>query len=86
MRLHRVQTAYIKLGGDLIARLLESPGATQLIAAITEVAIGQGVKVYAHDIPNTRTAALLLEYGVLLPEDEIFSTDDDDGEGDFVDV
>lgn len=85
MRLHRVQTSYIKLGGDLIARLLESPGATQLIAAITEVAIGQGVKVYAHDIPNARTAALLLEYGVLLPEDEIFSTEDDDSEGDFVD-
>lgn len=85
MRLHKVQISYIKLGGDLISRLLESPGATQLIAAITEVAIGQGVKVYAHDIPNARTASLLLEYGVLLPDAEIFSTPEDDNEGDFVD-
>lgn len=85
MRLHKVQIGYIKLGGDLIARLLESPGATQLIAAITEVAIGQGAKVYAHDIPNARTAALLLEYGALLPEDEAFDSPEDDSEGDFVD-
>src|SRR5690606_17468730 len=45
LRLHKVRIRYIKLGGDLISGLMESPGAVQLIAAITESAIGQGVKV-----------------------------------------
>src|SRR5690606_2825333 len=85
LRLHKVSIRYIKLGGDLISGLLESPGATQLIAAITEAAIGQGVKVYAHDVPNAPTASLLLEYGVLLPEDEDFSQDLEPVEGHFVD-
>ncbi len=85
LRLHRVRIRYIKLGGDLISGLLESPGAVQLIAAITESAIGQGVKIYAHDVPNAATATLLREYGVLLPVSESFSDDDDDQEGDFVD-
>lgn len=85
LRLHKVTIRYIKLGGDLISGLMESPGATQLIAAITEAAIGQGVKIYAHDVPNAPTAALLREYGVLLPVDETFTLVDDEHEGDFVD-
>lgn len=85
MRLHKVTTRYIKLGGELISGLLDSPGATPLIAAITEAAIGQGVKVYAHDVPNAATASLLLEYGVLLPVDEHFSPVSEETEGDFVD-
>lgn len=85
LRLHKVSIRYIKLGGDLISGLLESPGATQLIAAITEAAIGQGVKIYAHDVPNAATAALLLEYGVLLPEGEDFEPLEEDSEGGFVD-
>lgn len=85
LRLHRVRIRYIKLGGDLISGLLESPGAVQLIAAITESVIGQGVKIYAHDVPNAATATLLREYGVLLPVSESFSDDDDDQEGGFVD-
>lgn len=86
LRLHKVSIRYVKLGGELIASLLESPGATQLIAAITEAAIGQGVKIYAHDVPNASTAALLREYGVLLPEDEAFTaTSIEDLEGEFVD-
>lgn len=85
LRLHRVGIRYIKLGGELISDLLESPGATQLIVAITEAAIGQGVKVYAHDVSNGPTAALLLEYGVLLPESSAFPPRDDEGEGAFVD-
>lgn len=86
LRLHKVSIRYVKLGGELIASLLESPGATQLIAAITEAAIGQGVKIYAHDVPNASTAALLREYGVLLPEDEAFSSSFVEGpEGEFVD-
>lgn len=49
-------------------------------------AIGQGVKIYAHDVPNASTAALLREYGVLLPEDEAFTTTSiEDLEGEFVD-
>lgn len=84
LRLHKVSIRYIKLGGDLISGLLESPGATQLIAAITEAAIGQGVKIYAHDVPNAATAALLLEYGVLLPVGEDFTPEEDE-EGEFVD-
>lgn len=85
LRLHKVSIRYIKLGGDLISGLLESPGATQLIAAITEAAIGQGVKVYAHDVPNAPTAALLLEYGVLLPVAEDFTLDSAELDGAFVD-
>ncbi len=85
LRLHKVVIRYIKLGGDLISGLLESPGATQLIVAITEAAIGQGVKIYAHDVPNAATAALLLEYGVLLPQSERFESPAEETEGDFVD-
>lgn len=85
LRLHRVSIRYIKLGGELISGLLESPGAIQLIAAITEAAIGQGVKIYAHDVPNSTTAALLIEYGVLLPVDEQFSFSVEETEGDFID-
>src|SRR5690606_40345826 len=86
LRLHRVTIRYIKLGGDLISGLMDSPGAVQLIAAITEAAIGQGVKVYAHDVPNAASAALLKVYGVLLPVDEVFPEEEDLHEGEFVDV
>jgi len=86
LRLHRVTIRYIKLGGELISHLLESPGAVHLIAAITEAAIGQGVKVYAHDVPNVHTAALLREYGVLLPVEETFPEEEEELEGEFVDV
>ena len=85
LRLHKVRIRYIKLGGDLISGLMESPGAVQLIAAITESAIGQGVKVYAHDVPNAATATLLREYGVLLPANETFPEEGDENEGEFVD-
>lgn len=85
LRLHKVRIHYIKLGGDLISGLMESPGAVQLIAAITEAAIGQGVKIYAHDIPNRPTGDLLREYGVLLPEDKVLPEEEDDHEGEFVD-
>lgn len=85
LRLHKARIRYVKLGGDLIADLLQSPGATQLIAAITEVAIAQGVKIYAHDVPNVATANLLQEYGVLLHEDEVFDLQPEDEEGEFVD-
>src|SRR5690606_20672357 len=85
LRLHRVRIRYIKLGGDLISGLLESPGAVQLIAAITESATGHSVNGYAHDVLNASTATLLREYGVLLPVSESFSDGDDDQEGDFVD-
>jgi len=85
LRLHKVPIRYLKLGGDLISGLLESPGATLLISAITEAAIGQGVKVYAHDVPNAATAALLREYGALLPSKESFEPEPVGNEGGFVD-
>lgn len=85
LRLHKVSIRYIKLGGDLISGLLESPGATQLIAAITEAAIGQGVKIYAHDVPNAATAALLLEYGVLLRSEDHRAPVAEEAEGEFID-
>ncbi|NLC35498.1 MAG: EAL domain-containing protein, partial [Alcaligenaceae bacterium] len=85
LRLHTADIRYIKLGGDLISGLMDSPGATQLIAAITEVAIGQGVKIYAHDVPNAHTAALLQEYGALLPVEAVFNAPEDESTDDFVD-
>jgi len=85
LRLHKVNIRYIKLGGDLISGLMDSPGATQLIAAITEAAIGQGVKIYAHDVPNAATAALLREYGVLMPIGDTFLQEEEELEGGFVD-
>lgn len=85
LRLHKVTITYIKLGGDLISGLMDSPGAAQLIAAITEAAIGQGVKIYAHDVPNAPTAALLREYGVLMPVGDTFLQEENELEGDFVD-
>lgn len=63
MTMHRVRLAYIKLGGELIITMLSSPGGQQLMVAITEMAIGTGVKVYADDVPDDSVRSLLQEYG-----------------------
>jgi len=45
-----------------------SPGAMQLMVAISETAIGMGIKVYGDEVSDARKAALLREYGVQLAE------------------
>ena len=63
MSIHRVPLAYIKIGGDLVVNMLASPGGQQLMVAMTEVAIGMGIKVFADDVPDASVRQLLQEYG-----------------------
>lgn len=85
LNLHKVDVRYLKLDGGLITSLLESPGAFQLFTAITEAAIGQGIKLYADGVPDAPTAKMLQEYGVLMSSKDVFLPDDHTDEGGFVD-
>jgi EAL domain-containing protein (putative c-di-GMP-specific phosphodiesterase class I)/GGDEF domain-containing protein len=63
MALHRIQLSYLKLGGELVINMLGCPGGQQLMVAITDIAIGMGIKVYADDVPDESVRQLLQEYG-----------------------
>ncbi|NYT65327.1 EAL domain-containing protein [Alcaligenaceae bacterium] len=65
VHLHSVVLSYVKLGGDFVKYLLASPGGVQLMVAVTETAIGLGMKVYVEDIPDHPTRLMLQEYGAL---------------------
>lgn len=64
-QLHEVDFAYVKLGGGFVRDLRTSPGGVQMLVAITETAIGMGVRVYADDAEDDATRRLVLEYGAL---------------------
>lgn len=63
MALHRIPLSYLKLGGELVINMLGCPGGQQLMVAITDIAIGMGIKVYADDVPDESVRQLLQEYG-----------------------
>lgn len=77
--LHRAPLHYIKLGGDIIGGLMSSPGAMQLMVAISETAIGMGIKVYADEVGDAGTAAVLREYGVQLAEGAVPAQEEREG-------
>ncbi len=64
MHLHEAEFSYVKLGGDMIAHLLASPGAAQLASAVAQTAARLGIKVYADDVPNEETQLVLQSYGI----------------------
>lgn len=61
--IHRISLSYLKLGGELVINMLGCPGGQQLMVAITEIAIGMGIRVYADDVPDESVRQLLQEYG-----------------------
>lgn len=61
--IHRFRLSYLKLGGELVVNMLGCPGGQQLMVAITDIAIGMGIKVYADDVPDESVRQLLQEYG-----------------------
>lgn len=65
VHLHLASLSYIKLGGDFVKHLLVSPGGVQLMVAVTETAIGLGMKVYVDDIPDNDTRLMMQEYGAM---------------------
>jgi EAL domain-containing protein (putative c-di-GMP-specific phosphodiesterase class I)/GGDEF domain-containing protein len=63
--LHEVDLAYVKLGGTFMHDLLSSPGGVQMLVAITETAIGMGMRVYVDDADDPATRRMVMEYGAL---------------------
>ncbi|CAM5191871.1 GGDEF domain-containing protein OS=Castellaniella defragrans OX=75697 GN=HNR28_002040 PE=4 SV=1 [Castellaniella defragrans] len=64
-KLHEVDFAYVKLGGTFVQELLSSPGGVQMMVAITETAIGMGMRVYVDDADDPATRRMVMEYGAL---------------------
>jgi EAL domain-containing protein (putative c-di-GMP-specific phosphodiesterase class I) len=65
LQLHEVDFAYVKLGGTFVHDLLSSPGGVQMMVAITETAIGMGMRVYVDDADDEATRRMVMEYGAL---------------------
>jgi len=63
--IHEVDFTYVKLGGSLVRNLVSSPGGVQILVAVTETAIGMGVKVYVDDVEDERVRRMVEEYGAL---------------------
>lgn len=64
-KIHEVDFSYVKLGGTFVRELLSSPGGVQMMVAVTETAIGMGVRVYVDDADDQATRDMVLEYGAL---------------------
>lgn len=64
-RIHEVDFAYVKLGGPFMRDLLSSPGGVQMMVAVTETAIGMGMRVYVDDADDAATRRMVVEYGAL---------------------
>lgn len=63
--IHEVDFRYVKLGGSLVRNLVSSPGGLQILVAVTETAIGMGMKVYVDDVEDERVRRMVEEYGAL---------------------
>ncbi|CAM5783803.1 EAL domain-containing protein [Castellaniella caeni] len=64
-KIHEVDFAYVKLGGAFVRELLSSPGGVQMMVAVTETAIGMGMRVYVDDADDEATRQMVIEYGGL---------------------
>ena len=64
-QIHEVDFAYVKLGGNFVRELLASPGGVQMMVAVTETAIGMGMRVYVDDADDAATRRMVIEYGAL---------------------
>ncbi|MGB5806748.1 MAG: EAL domain-containing protein [Castellaniella sp.] len=64
-QIHEIDFAYVKLGGNFVRELLASPGGVQMMVAVTETAIGMGMRVYVDDADDAGTRRMVIEYGAL---------------------
>lgn len=64
-KIHEVDFSYVKLGGAFVRELLSSPGGVQMMVAVTETAIGMGMRVYVDDADDEATRRMVIEYGGL---------------------
>src|SRR5690606_23895936 len=64
-RIHEADFTYVKLGGNFVRGMLLSPGGVQIMVAVTETAIGLGMKVYVDDVADEGTRQMVREYGAM---------------------
>jgi EAL domain-containing protein (putative c-di-GMP-specific phosphodiesterase class I)/GGDEF domain-containing protein len=62
--LHSLSLAYVKLGGGFVSGMARSLGSQQLAVSVLETARSLGIQVYAEDVPDDATRALLAKLGV----------------------
>jgi EAL domain-containing protein (putative c-di-GMP-specific phosphodiesterase class I)/GGDEF domain-containing protein len=62
--LHEYPASYLKLCGSFIAGLLHSPGSQHLAATVVATATTLDMAVYAEDVPDLATQAILESLGV----------------------
>ncbi|MGB3836909.1 EAL domain-containing protein [Castellaniella sp.] len=67
-KIHEANFSYVKLGGSFVHELLSSPGGVQMMVAVTETAIGMGMRVYIDDAEDEATRQMVMEYGALVRE------------------
>ncbi|ALM83664.1 EAL domain-containing protein [Bordetella sp. N] len=60
-RLHQLPIFYVKVGGDFVSGLAQSPGSLHLAGSVSETARQLKIDAYAEDVPDEKTAALLHE-------------------------
>jgi len=62
--LHEYPVCYVKLCGGFITGILHSPGSQHLAATVVATAVSLNMDVYAEDVPDPATQAILEKIGV----------------------
>ncbi|MFY4261423.1 EAL domain-containing protein [Achromobacter xylosoxidans] len=62
--LHEYPLSYVKLCGGFVTGILHSPGSQHLAATVVATAISLRMSVYAEDVPDEATRAILEQIGV----------------------
>jgi EAL domain-containing protein (putative c-di-GMP-specific phosphodiesterase class I)/GGDEF domain-containing protein len=62
--LHSLRLAYVKLGGGFVSGMSRSLGSQQLAVSVLETARSLDIEVYAEDVPDDATRAILAKLGV----------------------
>ena len=62
--LHELPLSYLKIGGEFIQAISQSPGSLQIANTIVEIATHLNIDVYAEDVPDARTQTLLQQIGI----------------------
>ncbi|ANN78352.1 LapD/MoxY N-terminal periplasmic domain-containing protein [Bordetella flabilis] len=62
--LHSLRLAYVKLGGGFVGGMSQSLGSQQLALSVLETARSLKIEVYAEDVPDDATRAILARLGI----------------------
>lgn len=62
--LHEYPLSYVKLCGGFVTGILHSPGSQHLAATVVATAVSLRMSVYAEDVPDDATRAILEQIGV----------------------